>query len=78
MACEPENVPQISPRGVAQQTTLMARLAAESKDRAEIQMRINEIKCWIEFAGRRHWPLVVRHGMTQLRMAESELELLDL
>lgn len=84
-------MPVITRLGVARQTTLMAQRCLSAVDEAlalpagpdrdermqDAKLFSGEIGCWIEFAGRKEWHVVVRHGMTQYRLSKAALELLE-
>lgn len=80
-------MPQITPLGVARQTTLMAKRTTDAVEDAlnlvgeEREERIRdakvfakEVSIWMEFAAKRGWNVVVRHSMTQLVLASAALE----
>ena len=83
-------MPIITQLGVARQTTLMAdRCIGAARDAwalapgpgrdervRDAKLFREEIRCWIEFAGRKHWHTVVRHGMAQYERASGVMDLL--
>jgi len=84
-------MPQITPLGVARQTTLMAQrvrdavedannLVGEEREERIIDARIftKEIEIWTSYAERQNWPSVVLHADTQYSLALAALEQLAL
>ena len=80
-------MPIMSKVGVARQTTLMAQRCKEAAEEAQVLIgeerneRVQdahrfskELVCWIQFAGRKGWHTVVRHGMAQHKLAHAALE----
>mgnify|MGYP006274434843 CR=1 FL=1 len=84
-------MPQITPLGVARQTTLMAQrvsdavedalntIGPESEERiTDARLFTKEIELWIEYADKQGWIHVSKHGDAQLVLALGALERLDL